>query len=163
MRTVALAALLAFGLAAAPASATIIDFRMHFNGPQAGVPESPGTGFGTATLDTDTNLFSWSISFQDLLGLTALAHFHKGVIGDNDGAIQLDTAIPTLVTAGSLSGSATLTDAQEADLLAELWYHNIHTLFDLTGEIRAQVLLAPAPALALGAALAAAIALRRRR
>jgi len=162
MRLPLLGPALAFAISAAPASATLVPFKMHFNGAQAGVPESTGTGAGTATLDTDSNLFSWSISFSDLLGMTTFAHFHKGAIGDNSGPIQLDTPITPLVLAGSLSGSATLSDAQEADLLAELWYHNIHTFHDLTGEIRAQVLL-PEPALALGAALASALALRRRR
>jgi hypothetical protein len=37
------------------------------------------------------------------------------------------------------SGSATINDAQAADLLAGLWYINIHSTFSPGGEIRGQV------------------------
>ena len=37
------------------------------------------------------------------------------------------------------TGSATLTDAQAADLMAGRWYVNIHTAANRGGEIRGQV------------------------
>ena len=39
-----------------------------------------------------------------------------------------------------LQGSATLTDAQAADLMAGRWYVNIHTAANPNGEIRGQLL-----------------------
>jgi hypothetical protein len=44
-------------------------------------------------------------------------------------------------------GNAILSAAQEADLLAGLWYLNLHTTSFGGGEIRGQVLAAPVPSL----------------
>jgi hypothetical protein len=41
-----------------------------------------------------------------------------------------------------MNGSATLTDAQAADLMAGKWYVNVHTAENKGGEIRGQVLKA---------------------
>ena len=42
-----------------------------------------------------------------------------------------------------ISGEATLTDAQIADLKAGKWYVNVHTMAHPPGEIRGQVTVAP--------------------
>jgi hypothetical protein len=44
---------------------------------------------------------------------------------------------------GSVSGTAILNEAQEADLLAGKWYYNIHTTFKGTGEIRGNITATP--------------------
>ena len=41
--------------------------------------------------------------------------------------------------AGTATGTVTLTDAQETDFLAGMWYGNIHTAANTGGEIRGQV------------------------
>jgi hypothetical protein len=38
-----------------------------------------------------------------------------------------------------VKGSASLTESQVADLIAGLWYLNIHTQAEPSGELRAQV------------------------
>ena len=43
-------------------------------------------------------------------------------------------------TASPLSGTATLTDAQIADLNAGKWYVNVHTAANKGGEIRGQLM-----------------------
>jgi hypothetical protein len=62
-------------------------------------------------------------------------HFHKGAIGIS-GAVEI--AIPAPYTSG-MTGTLKLTDAQETDLLAGLWYLNIHSATFAGGEIRGQV------------------------
>jgi hypothetical protein len=65
------------------------------------------------------------------------------------------------LNADTLIGSATISDAFEAELLAGLWYINIHSTFRPGGEIRGQVIPEPGT-LALAAFGLAALALRRR-
>ncbi|MGQ0676601.1 MAG: CHRD domain-containing protein [Rhodospirillales bacterium] len=43
---------------------------------------------------------------------------------------------------GPHAGSATLTDAQLKDLMAGMWYVNVHTQKNAPGEIRGQVMKA---------------------
>jgi hypothetical protein len=83
-----------------------------------------------------------------------------------DSAVILEVALNGLtgpeknrhVPSGAFSGSATITETQEGQLLAGLWYTNIHSTFRPGGEIRGQVLavLVPEPgaALLLGLGLA---------
>ncbi len=63
-------------------------------------------------------------------------HFH----GPADPTISAPVAIGitgwAAARAGTISGTATLTEAQEADLLSGKWYYNIHTPFKGSGEIR---------------------------
>jgi hypothetical protein len=73
---------------------------------------------------------------------------------------------PLGVTSGAFSGSATITDTQESQLLAGLWYMNIHTATSAGGEIRGQVyaVVVPEPSTAalLGLGLIALARSRRR-
>ena len=126
---------------------------------------TPGTGSLTGTYDSDSNLLTWSGSFADLTGTTTDAHFHgPAAVGVSAGVQVHMTAggggdtFPLGVTSGAFSGSATITETQEGQLLAGLWYTNIHSTFRPGGEIRGQVLavLVPEPgaALLLGLGLA---------
>ena len=53
--------------------------------------------------------------------------------------IYLLVAVAIAGTASPLEGSATLTDAQAADLTSGKWYVNVHTATNKGGEIRGQV------------------------
>ena len=157
-------------LSAAP-SAYAVDFTISLDVAQATTaqPGASGSGSGTATLDTATNLFSWDFEYSDLAGAELAAHFHKGAPGVSGGIEDP----PGLLDAGSpKSGSLTVDAGQAADILANLWYANIHTDHSFGGEIRGQVVqvgggvpLLPLPALALLALLllGAALWLIRRR
>lgn len=97
---------------------------------------SMGTGTVDAVLDRNTLLLRWKMGYTNLSGPATAAHFHgPAAIGAN--------APPAVTMAAPLSesysGSATLTAAQAADLLAGRWYANVHTAKFPAGELRGQM------------------------
>lgn len=103
---------------------------------------APAGGGGTAgvTYDSVTNLLTLDITFSNLSGPATAAHFHGPASPGMNAGIQVTI---TDLTSPS-QGMATITDAQEADLLAGMYYINYHTSACPGGEIRGQVSLAPA-------------------
>jgi hypothetical protein len=102
------------------------------------VPATTSTGKGTADIDYDaaTKKMSWKLTYSGLTGPATAAHFHGPAdTGKNAGVA---VAIPNPASS-PVEGSATLTDAQAADLLAGKYYVNIHTAANAGGEIRGQV------------------------
>jgi hypothetical protein len=100
--------------------------------------DSAGMGTLTATLNTETNEFTYHIEFSGLTGPAVAAHFHGP-------AAEGANAKPQLPIKGSpvtspIEGKATLTAEQAKDLLAGKWYFNLHTAANPGGEIRGQVL-----------------------
>ena len=73
-----------------------------------------------------------------LSGDATAAHFH----GPADAGANAGVAVPIKGTASPMAGSAAITDAQAAELLAGKWYINVHTAANKNGEIRGQVLKA---------------------
>ena len=95
-----------------------------------------GTGMAEAWLDKTSNLLKWKITYSGLSGPATAAHFHgPAEAGANAGVA---VAIPNAGTS-PVEGSATLTDAQAADLMAGKYYINVHTAANPGGEIRGQV------------------------
>jgi hypothetical protein len=125
-------------LAAGPADAA----TLHFTTTLKGADEVPanttkGTGKVTASLDTATKLFSYKVTYSGLTGAATMAHFHgPAAPGANAGPV---VPVPTSALANPMKGTATLTDAQIADLEAGNWYFNIHTAANPGGEIRGQL------------------------
>lgn len=102
------------------------------------VPANTSAGAGTADLDYDagSKKLSWKVTYSGLSGPATAAHFHgPAETGKNAGVA---VAIPNAASS-PVEGSATLTDAQAADLLAGKLYVNIHTAANPGGEIRGQV------------------------
>ncbi|KZD20578.1 CHRD domain-containing protein [Tardiphaga robiniae] len=101
------------------------------------VPANTSAGKGTADIDFDpaTKKLTWKLTYSGLTGPATMAHFH----GPAEAGKNAGVAVPiTPATSGS-EGSATLTDAQAADLMAGKYYVNVHTEANKGGEIRGQV------------------------
>jgi hypothetical protein len=131
---VAMAALLAFGV---PARAETVQFKADLKG-TAEVPpnQSAGAGSVTATYDTASKKLSWQGSYSGMSGNATAAHFH----GPAEAGKNAGVAVPITPNASPFQGSATLTDAQAADLMAGKWYVNVHTAANPGGELRGQLL-----------------------
>ena len=102
------------------------------------VPPTTSTGTGTADIDYDpaSKKLSWKLTYTGLSGPATAAHFHgPAAPGEN---AKPAVAIPG-ATSSPTEGSATLTDAQAADLEAGKYYINVHTGANPGGEIRGQV------------------------
>ncbi len=106
----------------------------------AEVPPNDGKGSGTmeGSLNKDTNLLKWTVTYSGLSGAATMGHFHgPAVVGQN-----APVAVPfTGSLASPIIGEATLTSAQVADLMAGKWYVNLHTAAHPGGEIRGQVVV----------------------
>ena len=125
--------------------ATIISFSASIDGGQANAGSgtgSPGTGSASMTLDDATSEFNWSIQWSRLTSDVTVAHFHGPASSSQNAGVQV-----RIDTSSNLSiGDAILNSTQESDLLAGLWYINIHTTDVPAGEIRGQVNVVPIPA-----------------
>ncbi len=102
------------------------------------VPPNASAGTGTADIDydADTKKLSWKLSYSGLTGPATAAHFHGPAEPGKNAGVAV--AIPNATTSPT-EGSATLTDAQAADLMAGKYYVNVHTAANPGGEIRGQV------------------------
>lgn len=148
------------------AGATTFNLTAILDGAQANAGAgtgSSGTGSASMTFDDSTSLFTWSGSFTGLTDDFTVAHFHGPALPGANAGVALGFAVSLNPDnrSGTFAGSSTLSSGQATDLLAGLWYINIHSDFAPAGEIRGQVVPEPTTAglLALGTLL---LGLRRR-
>jgi hypothetical protein len=128
-----------------------------------------GSGTFTATLDTSTNVFTYTVQFSGLTSNATLGHIHGPFTpgGASNSAGVILNFDPTVVnspvpggtftkgaTSGSASGTVTLNAATQISstvngdslkklILAGLTYANIHTVSNGGGEIRGQITVTP--------------------
>jgi hypothetical protein len=136
LKTKTLLAALAVGiLFAGPAFAE--KMKATLNGKSENPPNT-SAATGTADIDYDaaTKKLSWKVTYSGLSGPATAAHFHGPAEPGKNAGVAV--AIPNAGTS-PVEGSATLTDAQAADLMAGKYYVNIHTSANPGGEIRGQV------------------------
>ena len=100
--------------------------------------DSAGTGTLTATLNTETNEFTYHIEFSGLTGPVAAAHFHGPAAEGANAKPQLP--IKGTPITSPIDGKATLTAEQAKDLVDGKWYFNLHTAANPGGEIRGQIM-----------------------
>jgi hypothetical protein len=98
---------------------------------------SAGTGTLTATLNTETDEFTYHVEFSGLTGPVAAAHFHGPAAEGANAKPQLP--IKGTPITSPIDGKATLTAEQAKDLLDGKWYFNLHTAANPGGEIRGQI------------------------
>ena len=133
IRLIASAALLV--CAVAPALADSVMYKAELKGANE-VPANTtaGSGLVNVTYDTTTKALTWSGTYSGLTGPATAAHFH----GPAEPGKNAPVLIPS-PPATPISGMATLTDAQAADLAGGKLYFNVHTAANPGGEIRGQV------------------------
>jgi len=110
----------------------------------SGANESPAnastaTGTLTGTYNKTTTKLTYTIAWTGLAATSSALHFHGPALpGTNANPVKTLT-ITTRGTTGGATGEVTLSDAEEADLLAGKWYWNVHNATFPGGEIRGQV------------------------
>ena len=128
--------LLTFAAMAPPAQAETVAYKADLKGSEE-VPAVTSAGVGPAEIkyDTATKKLTWKVTFSGLSGPATAAHFH----GLADQGKSAGVVVPIAGITSPMEGSATLTDAQAAELAAGKWYINVHTDANKGGEIRSQV------------------------
>jgi hypothetical protein len=109
-------------------------FEATLSGAQE-VPSVATAATGTATITLNAARTSISYVIRHTLAGATAAHIHSGVPGVN-GAVLIPFASAT----SEISGTATVTPAQVADLESGGLYVNVHSTANPGGEIRGQIL-----------------------
>jgi hypothetical protein len=128
MRHTLFAAVAAMSLMVAGAASAQM---VHYTAKLAGAAGVKGSGDVLAMLDGKT--LTYTVNYKDLTGPAVAAHFHDATAPGGNG--------PPIVPAkdvgtSPIKGTATLTDAQIADINAGKVYFNVHTAANPGGEIR---------------------------
>ena len=97
---------------------------------------SNGNGAFSASLDKQTNVLNWTVTYTGLSGPATGGHIHgPALAGQNAGVV-----IPFTGSLESpIRGAAQLTAAQVGDATDGKWYVNLHTAANPGGEIRGQI------------------------
>ena len=121
-----------------PAQSNMVAFSTQLRGANQVPPVmSQGSGTVDAVFDKNTNMLRWKANYSGMSGPATAAHFHGPAAEGTNAGVAVGWKGPIT---SPLEGSATLTPAQAADLMAGRWYANIHTAANPGGEIRGQML-----------------------
>jgi hypothetical protein len=122
---------------AGAARAETVPFAATLNGAsEVPAKTTDGKGAATASLDTTSKILTYSVEYSALTGPATAAHFH----GPAEAGANAGVVVKFDMPASPIKGTATLTDAQMADLMAGKWYANVHTAANPGGEIRGQMI-----------------------
>ena len=121
---------------AAAAQAEMMKFTAEMTGAAAVPPtDSAATGTAEVTLDTEAKTVTWVYTHEGLSGVMTASHIHGPATATETAGPVVDTMTETM------KGSAEITDAQAAELMAGMYYFNVHTAQFPDGEIRGQLAL----------------------
>jgi len=142
MRAILIGALTVWALAAATAApAEVLRFHARLNG-AAESPPAPTRGSGVAevTLDTESKLLTWKVTYAGLSGPVIGAHFKAPPEPGSAVDATMDFTPPL---ASPVVSSTRLNDIQIGDLRAGLWSVNLLTARNPHGEIGGALERAP--------------------
>jgi hypothetical protein len=135
--TLVAAGVLAAALAWGYGQAATVEYKgVLSSGAEVPPVTSSGNGRAVVNLDPATKQITYSVSYAGLSGPATAAHIHCGAAAGANAGVSVKFDNP----ASPINGSATLTDAQLADLQGGKCYVNIHTDANKGGELRAQLL-----------------------
>lgn len=136
IKAILAAALCSTALSFSAAYAQTVTYKIDLKASEE-VPANTSKGSGTAevTYDPATKVLKWKVAYAGLTGPAIMGHIH----GPAEPGKNASVVIPFSKAESPIEGSATLTDAQAADLTAGKLYVNIHTAENKGGEIRGQV------------------------
>lgn len=100
------------------------------------VPTNPSMATGTfaGVYNKDTNVLTYTVTYQ---GMTPVAgHLHRGMPGANGPVV-----FPLSSLVSPVTGTATFTEADEALLLSNGFYVNLHSAAYPGGEIRGNIMM----------------------
>ncbi len=136
-RRTTLAAVCTLLAVASMASAEVLNFTAQIDEGQVNNCNgsgSEGTGTGIFTLDTDTGLVNYNITFQGLEGTETASHVH----GAAPRCVNIGVLYP-LPLGSPKVGQTNLNAQQQQDMIDGLHYVNIHSTLHPGGEIRGQI------------------------
>jgi len=147
MLSVAFAALLSAGfLTSCDEDQEDIGMNMYsISGNANGAQMSPAvttnaTGTITGTYDANTNVLTYTTNWTGLGGNATTGGFFAGSAGQTGTSMGTSWSLVANAGAtGTYSGTMTLTDAQETQLLNGGWYYTVGTATRTSGEIRGQI------------------------
>jgi Cu/Zn superoxide dismutase len=129
-------------LAGCASSGNTVGMMKTYHATLSGAQEVPATnssaqGSAEFTVDPDSRKVTWNVTYSGLTGPAMAAHIHGPAAPGATAGVVVNIAAAG--TGSPIQGSAVLTDAQMADLMAGKDYVNIHTAQNKGGEIRGQI------------------------
>ena len=113
-----------------------VTYKATLTGAQESTPNS-STNTGTATLVFNTTTKIFTVTVTHTVPTPTAGHIHKGAVGVSGGVIFGFSSATSPVSYTSIALDA----VQEADLVAGLYYVNIHSAAPYgAGEIRGQLI-----------------------
>ncbi len=98
--------------------------------------QSPGNGTAMLAYDPDTRALSWTLEFSGLTGAATMAHFHGPAMPGANAPPVIWISKKGEAPMSPVKGEAILTPEQAKDFTAGMWYVNVHTGNNPSGEIR---------------------------
>lgn len=120
------------------------DNIVHFSDTMNGAKEVPvssstATGNVAGEYDRNTKVLTITVTYSGLSSAITMWHVHKGAVGVA-GPPYASLTWPVMGPSPFTWSSPPLDATQEADLLSDMYYVNIHTVNHGPGEIRGQLL-----------------------